>query len=650
MKILKKSLAMFLTVIMLAMNFSGIVQASEPTLAIAAHYIPNMKVPYGEKLLLYFSASWPVYASDRYDKERLTINLYEGNTTNKSAKITTFHKDNISHNHGAITEVVDTRAWCMEPGTYTMEAYMEFYYGKTWVKDPEGYTNKVVFYVIKDNCNGKHQYVSEKIYKEAHCQYVGAELFKCKKCGGQKAVILPKIPHIYGEGDVIVEATCTKEGKIDYNCTRCIVHHKIEKIPAAHKWNSGTILKYPTVSNAGKRDCTCTVCRTDAIVEIPPIFSDVYNDWYTSYVQYVYDETLMTGIKGTTKFDPLGNITKAQVAQVLYNIEGQPAVPDKSVFSELKDVYSSEWYANAVAWAYNSGVVTGDLNTKKFNPNANVTREQLALMMYRYAQYNGYKVDQSASLSGLKNQENVSNWSRASVEWAVGVGLISGIEKNGVKDLAPQGTASRAQMAAILQRFLLAYPKQPLAANESVAKLVQYIKENGTDVSVNGEVCKRITGVYESSKYEYDSQIVYMEEDNTLYFIWSLLEYFYVSFRYDVETGTALTPLYYEDYTAGTVFAGTPTNFDIANYRCDTVLPFEIIEKEGTTESNAQIISDANTLVPAAVLCWEFLLEEQPQMTLDQIGFDEFNDSLNSAQVVEGTQAVEAVQAIIEVE
>ena len=191
--------------------------------------------------------------------------------------------------------------------------------------------------------------------------------------------------------------------------------------------------------------------------DVTTVFDDVYKDWYTEYVQYVYDNSLMTGIKGTKHFAPNANITKAQVAQVLYNMEGQPAVTDKAVFGALTDVYAGEWYANAVAWAYNTGVVTGDLNTKKFNPNADVTREQLALMMFRYAGFKKYDVSASSDLAGLKNAENVNNWAADGVKWAVGAGLISGIEKDGVKDLAPQGNASRAQVAAILQRFCEAY-------------------------------------------------------------------------------------------------------------------------------------------------------------------------------------------------
>jgi hypothetical protein len=191
----------------------------------------------------------------------------------------------------------------------------------------------------------------------------------------------------------------------------------------------------------------------DSGVDVTKAFSDVHNDWYTDYVSFVYANGLMTGIKGTTEFQPNANITKAQVAQVLYNMENNPLPLNDEVFHVLSDVYDSEWYADAVSWAYSTGIVTGDLNTKKFSPNADVTREQLALMFYRYAEYKKYETKATSDFAGLENADLVADWSETAVRWAVGSGLISGIEKDGVKDLAPQGNATRAQMAAILQRF-----------------------------------------------------------------------------------------------------------------------------------------------------------------------------------------------------
>ena len=188
-------------------------------------------------------------------------------------------------------------------------------------------------------------------------------------------------------------------------------------------------------------------------VSVTEIFSDVQLCWYTDAVQYAYDNGLMKGIEGTTRFEPELSATKAQVVQVLYNMEGQPEVTDNKVFTELKDVDTSEWYASAVAWAYNTGVITGETHSKRFNPNASVTREQLALIMYRYAKYKGFDTSASSDFAGLENGENTSDWALDGVKWAVSAGIISGIERDGIKDLAPQSGANRAQLATVLHRF-----------------------------------------------------------------------------------------------------------------------------------------------------------------------------------------------------
>lgn len=190
---------------------------------------------------------------------------------------------------------------------------------------------------------------------------------------------------------------------------------------------------------------------------VTELFDDVYNTWYTSYIQYVYDQGLMTGIKGTTLFKPDTQISKAEVAQVLYNMEGKPIVTDHSVFTSLLDVSETAWYADAVAWAYSKGIVTGDLYEKKFSPNTEVNREQLALMVYRYAKFKGYETTQASTFEGLVGAEQISSWALDGMKWAVGSGLISGIEADGIKYISPQKSASRAQVAAILQRFYESY-------------------------------------------------------------------------------------------------------------------------------------------------------------------------------------------------
>ena len=134
-------------------------------------------------------------------------------------------------------------------------------------------------------------------------------------------------------------------------------------------------------------------------------------------------------------------------------MEKQPDATVDSVFGDLNDVYDAEWYADAVAWAYAAGVVTGDLNTKEFNPNTDITREQLSVMLYRYAQHKHYNTAKAKGFNGLDNAEAVSNWAADGMKWAVGNGIITGVDKDGVRDLAPQGDATRAQVATMVQRF-----------------------------------------------------------------------------------------------------------------------------------------------------------------------------------------------------
>ena len=189
-------------------------------------------------------------------------------------------------------------------------------------------------------------------------------------------------------------------------------------------------------------------------------FWDVYpEEWYAPYVDYVYEKGLMSG--NGKLFYPNNPMTRAMVVQTLYNMEGKPTVTEYRACLDLKDVYV-DWYTDAVCWAYNEGITTGYDDTKTFEVNKSVTREELAAFLYRYANYKGYDTIQEGDFSGIENVNLVSPYAKNAMSWAVGAGLISGIEIKQYgsivsRDLAPQGTATRAQMAAILQRFCIAY-------------------------------------------------------------------------------------------------------------------------------------------------------------------------------------------------
>ena len=176
-------------------------------------------------------------------------------------------------------------------------------------------------------------------------------------------------------------------------------------------------------------------------------FSDVAADaWYAGAVEYVRDNGLMSGT-GSATFSPNAATSRAMLATVLYRAAGSPAAEGTAAFS---DVAADAWYADAVAWASENGIVKGYSDTV-FAPNDTVTREQLATILYRYAEYKEYDVSAKGDLTTFADGAETSSWAAEAMEWAVGSSLLSG--KDGGK-LDPTGTATRAEVATILMRFM----------------------------------------------------------------------------------------------------------------------------------------------------------------------------------------------------
>lgn len=175
-------------------------------------------------------------------------------------------------------------------------------------------------------------------------------------------------------------------------------------------------------------------------------FTDVReSDWFYKDVAFAYENGLFAGTSNTT-FSPNASMTRAMLVTVLYRLEGEPAVSGRSGFS---DVTFNSYYEDAVTWAADNGIVNGTSITT-FSPNANVTREQMAAILYRYAQYKKYNTAASSSLNGFTDQASVSGYATASLEWAVAEKLVNG----SAGKLMPTGNATRAQVAAILHRFV----------------------------------------------------------------------------------------------------------------------------------------------------------------------------------------------------
>ena len=177
-------------------------------------------------------------------------------------------------------------------------------------------------------------------------------------------------------------------------------------------------------------------------------FTDVNSDdWFLAAVQYVYENSRMAGTSSTT-FQPEVNLTRAMAAQVLYNLEGQPAVTGDTTFTDAAD--AGDWAVKAITWAEQTGVVAG-IGDGLFDPTSNVTREEFAQMMYNYASYKEYDLTREGDLSQFEDASAISGWAETAMSWANGSGLINGHEATGLID--PAGTTTRAQAASIITNF-----------------------------------------------------------------------------------------------------------------------------------------------------------------------------------------------------
>mgnify|MGYP002579656365 CR=1 FL=1 len=173
-------------------------------------------------------------------------------------------------------------------------------------------------------------------------------------------------------------------------------------------------------------------------------FDDVAaTDWFCDEVLDAYEAGLMTGT-GERTFSPGAPATRAMLVTILYRLAGEPAAEGGG----FTDVSASAYYASAVAWASQNGIVEG-FEDGSFQPDAAITREQLAAVLYRYATWKGADTSASGELTDFADAASVSSWAQAAMKWAVGAGILSG----SAAGLEPQGTATRAQAAAMLVRF-----------------------------------------------------------------------------------------------------------------------------------------------------------------------------------------------------
>ena len=179
-------------------------------------------------------------------------------------------------------------------------------------------------------------------------------------------------------------------------------------------------------------------------------FTDVSEkDWFYGDVMFVYENGLMLGTSKTL-FSPHGTATRGMMATILWRMEGSPAPKGKNSFT---DVEAGKWYADAITWTAENGIFAG-YGKDKFGPDDPITREQLAAIFYRYADYKGYDLTVKGNLDKFKDADKITDYAETAMGWAVGSGLVKGKSGN---LLDPQGTATRAEIAAMLHRFIEKY-------------------------------------------------------------------------------------------------------------------------------------------------------------------------------------------------
>ena len=190
--------------------------------------------------------------------------------------------------------------------------------------------------------------------------------------------------------------------------------------------------------------CVLALMFTTIMASANP-FKDVPETaWYHDSVLYANDKGLMKGV-ADDKFGPNDPMSRAMIVTVLHRMEGEPSAPA----SKFKDVPEGTWFSASVAWAAENGIVNGK-STETFDPNGDVTREQIAAILYRYAGTKGYDVSKKADLTGFSDNNKISPYARDALAWANANKLVNGMGDN---ILSPGTNATRAQVAAIFQRF-----------------------------------------------------------------------------------------------------------------------------------------------------------------------------------------------------
>lgn len=320
-----------------------------------------------------------------------------------------------------------------------------------------------------------HDYSYADVRTEPTCTESGHYKGTCPTCGKDYDDVIPVLGHDWGEWVVAQEPTYTTTGYRYHICARCNtrVGEDIPKLHT-HTWDAGVVTQKPTATEPGVKTYTCTICNEQKTESIPATgvpdtcpggptcpgyaFRDMPapDNWAHAGLDYCIYSGYINGLSATT-VDPSGTCTRAQLVCILYRIQGEPKVVEGYELAKLRapfdDVPRGQWYTNAILWAKLTRIVNGTSATT-FDPSGQITREQLAAILYRYtAKYAPDATGNAASLADYPDAGSVSAYARDAMAWAVGNGLIKGLPHDKTDYLEPGGSTTRAQVATILMRY-----------------------------------------------------------------------------------------------------------------------------------------------------------------------------------------------------
>lgn len=281
----------------------------------------------------------------------------------------------------------------------------------------------------------------------ASCETGGLMQYICHGCGKNYQVSLPATGHLWDDGTVTVTPTQSQEGELTYVCSVCGAVQTEPLPPLGEPVGHGDAEPEPPL------DEPVTQIDTEPEPVAPNVllqFTDLPATSHWSYpgIAYVVEHGLFNGLSATT-FAPEAAMTRAMLVTVLWRYVGSP----QEYATPFSDVKADAWYAEAVAWANLNGIVNG-VGHGCFNPDGNVTREQLATILYRFASRENRDIGGRTELVDFYDADCVSSWALDAVCWAVSAGIIGGSAENGLLLLLPEESATRAQVAAMLMRYM----------------------------------------------------------------------------------------------------------------------------------------------------------------------------------------------------